>query len=325
MSALTSLAKTLTFGVELEVLGPHDMTVVLARELRGKVVGSGPEFTVESPLGSWRSVVETSLNTSDAYPCGREFVSPILHYGSAVDRAVPAAMLRAMGRCGFGVDDACGLHVHVGVGDRARDPILILSALALSFEWSRLVHALLRDVRLESIFCEAHTRWYMGLLADYFTGAKPLSYCRLMRVVLDQDPREVNESTDKQNLPRNFGVNLTALPRHGTIEYRFFAGTMDPDTALAYVEFCVRFTALVMLEPPCLRPPRDPTEANAEELLARLGLSEPASAILFGPEVRAHLHHLERRSPAPLPTLDLTLLDECSRRLVCEVVEACHA
>jgi hypothetical protein len=124
-------------------------------------------------------------------------------------------------------------------------------------------------------------------------------------------------------LPRNFGVNLTALIRHGTIEYRFFAGTLDPTLVAAYIELCARFTALALDCEPVLRPPRPPNEASMEVLLDLLEVSAATRAVLLTDDVRAHARSVMTPRPLGVPALDLSLLDSESQCLARQALRAC--
>lgn len=330
---VTQQARLLTVGVELEMLAPSERpTETFARALGGRVVEEGDDadpkadLRVTSPFGEWRSVRETSLEVTPEHPCGREFVSPVLRWGDPRERARPAAVLRALKRAGFAVNESCGLHVHVGALGRSHHPLFILSTLALSFEWSRLIHAFFLDRRLQSQFAEAHTSWNLAQYAAFFTGEREATYVDVMRLALDQDPSQVGPLTDKRALPRNFGVNLSALPRHGTIEYRFFEGTMDPDVLLACVELSVRFTARAMLTRyPVLRPVRAPTIENAEVLLDDLEVTEPARSLLLSPAAREYMRNLSRPRAIPFPAVDLSLLGHEARRLSETLIRACRS
>ena len=315
----------MTFGVEIETAGPENPTEVLALALGGEVVRPMEPLPprIVSRFGTWASVPDGSIERTEAHPCGREFVSPVFRH-TPEDIAKVGAVVAALGSSGFTATGAnCGLHVHVGVGDRARGPEIILAALALSYEWSRVIHLLLCDRRLASAFCEAHNAWFLSSFAGFYSGRLPPTYQRVMRRLIGEDPRTVGPTSDKLELPRNFGVNLTALAIHGTIEYRFFEGTLDRDIVTAYVELCVRFTALVLESRPELRAPRKPTVASIEALLDTLGVTAESRAVLLTDEVRAHARGLVTHTPIAIPRLDLSLLDEESRRLARRALRAC--
>ena len=316
---------TMTFGVEIETAGPENPTEVLALALGGDAVRPMEPLPprIVSKFGVWLSVADGSIERTEEHPCGREFVSPVFKY-AAEDLAKVGAVVAALGSSGFTATGAnCGLHVHVGVGDRARDPALILAALALSYEWSRVIHLLLCDRRLASAFCEAHNAWFLSSFAGFYSGRLPPTYQRVMRRLIGEDPRKVGPTSDKLELPRNFGVNLTSLAIHGTIEYRFFEGTLDRDLVGAYVELCACFTALVLESLPILRAPRKPAEGSMEALLDLLGVTSASRAVLLTDEVRAHARGLATHTPIALPRLDLSLLDEESRRLARRALRAC--
>ena len=315
----------MTFGVEIETAGPENPTEVLALALDAEVVRpmEPQPPRIVSRFGTWESVADGSIERTEAHPCGREFVSPVFRY-TPEDLAKVGAVVDALGSSGFTAAGAnCGLHVHVGVGNRARDPELILAALALSYEWSRVIHLLLCDRRLASAFCEAHNAWFLSSFAGFYSGHLPPTYQRVMRRLIGEDPRTVGPTSDKLELPRNFGVNLTALAIHGTIEYRFFEGTLDRDSVGAYVELCVRFTALVLESRPKLRAQRKPTVASMEALLDLLGVTAESRAVLLTDEVRTHAHGLATHTPITIPQLDLSLLDDESRRLARRALRAC--
>lgn len=316
MSPLTQVALERTFGVELELIGAFGLGDRLVRALRAERRDDG---LLACAFGCWRSVHEPSLHLSETYPCGCELVSPTLHYGRSLDRAKVTGFVRALGRAGAAVNDSCGLHVHVGVGEAAKEADFLLSALALAYEWSRVLHALLRDRRVNSQFCEVHTAWLTAPVAHFFTGTERATYAKLMRLILERTSVKVTRD-DKLDLPRDRALNLTALALYGTIEYRLFESTLDPDLVLAYVELCVRFTALIITTAPKLNEQRAPTEANVRSLLDMLEVSSTTRDLLWTAEVREHLRRLHARPQVRLPDMDLGMLDARSRHLVEEVV-----
>jgi hypothetical protein len=314
---------TLTFGVEIEAAGPTQPVELLAQALGGTIVATPEAPVIVSPFGAWTVVHDGSIEVTPAHPCGREFVSPIFSYNTT-DLAKVGAVVTALGATGFTTSDAnCGLHVHVGVQGRARDPVFLLAAVALSYEWSRVVHLVLADKRLDSQFCTLPTAWVTSLFAGFYAGRTPPTYMRVMGRILREDPRKVGPLTDKCELPRNFGVNLTSLIRHGTIEYRFFAGTLDPTLVAAYIELCARFTALALDCEPVLRPPRPPNEASMEALLDLLEVSAATRAVLLTDDVRAHARSVMTPRPLGVPALDLSLLDSESQCLARQALRAC--
>ena len=86
---------------------------------------------------------------------------------------------------------------------------------------------------------------------------------------------------------------------------------------------CARFTALVLESRPKLRAQRRPIVASMEALLDLLGVTAESRAVLLTDEVRTHAHGLATHTPITIPQLDLSLLDDESRRLARRALRAC--
>ena len=131
-------------------------------------------------------------------------------------------------------------------------------------------------------------------------------YAKLMRLILERTSVKVTRD-DKLDLPRDRALNLTALCplRH----HRVPALRVDPRprSVLAYVELCVRFTALIITTAPKLNEQRAPTEANVLAAGHARGLKHYTRPV-WTAEVREHLRRLHAWPQVRLPDMDLGML-----------------
>lgn len=128
--------------------------------------------------------------------CGIEFVSPPMCDTALLSPVIDSIKNSGI-RYGF---NRTGLHVHVGAWD-------------LDIE----------RVRNVAKFCRHFDRTIFSLVSPERINNK---YCRPLRM----GDRELEAaSPDKENIftERYKGCNLEAMPKHGTIEFRYAAGTLD--------------------------------------------------------------------------------------------------
>jgi hypothetical protein len=201
------------FGIEIEFYSPKTMTET-AKFLRKKIRGIAVD---EYSSSSWRFVRDASLHEVDGFN-GMELVSPILD----TDKATNARMLRkicaALQELGGMVNTHCGLHVHIDASNLSVEQIKTVFHRYTKFE--NVI-----DLMVPMNRRGAHTYYSKG-------GTN---------IVDDVERCQTTEALMHVQGDRYYKVNLCALQRHGTIEFRQHSGSINGDTILNWVEFLSSF------------------------------------------------------------------------------------
>lgn len=254
--------KTLKFGVEVEVVGLERWQ--LARAVHA-VTGGRPRIDfdfcqVTMPDGRvWKVIRDLTLESGEH---SGEIVSPILRYR---DLALVQRIVRVVRELGGAVDETCGMHVHVdGAGLDAQ----AITALV------RLIHP--REQQLQCALGISATRLsrYCRPIDPAFIRAletrKPLTLDGVRRAWFGGDEPVMMM---RCHASRDHGLNLNSLFFRGTVEYRYFNGTLDADEVTAYVQLALALTAKAMNGQPTRREPRAVVAAgDFEGFLLDLGL-----------------------------------------------------
>jgi hypothetical protein len=173
----------------------------------------------------WKAVRDGSLPSwTDS-----EIVSPILHDDDI--RAV-REIINTIKRDGAQVPRGTGCHVHVDASSPRITWKVLTRLLRLVRHYERLIRKMVGVSSYRSNNCERVNLYALrrmeGAVADdaeddfwkaWYDGPPP--------------PRDY-----KLHSSRYHGVNLHAAWYHGTVEFRWFNGTLNPDKAEAYVDLC---------------------------------------------------------------------------------------
>ncbi|MDR3154496.1 MAG: amidoligase family protein [Deltaproteobacteria bacterium] len=231
--------KAQTFGIEIETVGLRrgDIAKAIAKATGGRAKydaapngGYGRWETLLPDGRSWKVVRDGSL--SGGIRSG-EAVSPIL---TEADFPMVRRVAEALSDAGARADSSCGLHIHVGAPEMTGPEMANLVKLT---------------AKMESYFTPAF-------------GIEPRRihrYCRpvekrLLAALKARTPETREEFADmwyeaggdlsrehKYNSSRYHGLNLHALFFQGTVEYRYFNGTLDPAKIVSYALFAMALTA----------------------------------------------------------------------------------
>lgn len=227
--------RTLQFGIEIETVGINRQALALA--ICGAVAGSmtsaiseyGDSWRVTDTRGRvWRVVHDGSL--SGGTDSG-EIVSPILGYD---DIELLQQVVRAVRAAGARTDETTGIHIHIGA--HQFDAKSVASLVKMVHKQERLLeHALgVSPRRLERYckpidpdFLQRLEAWRPRTLQDVnaaWYGRQNLT------------PRRYDES-------RYHGLNLNSYFFRGTIEFRYFNGTLHAGEVKAYVQLTLALAA----------------------------------------------------------------------------------
>lgn len=212
--ALSAILSRFTFGTEFEFLLPRGearSSVVTRLTIAG--LSCQDERYNHELRQHWKLTTDGSLGD---YNRGCEVVSPVLSGDDGL-RAVAtvARELRAM-RCR--ITRSCGFHVHVGIGDRG--PTWLRRVYATYAAHEHLIDGIVPESRRSNQFCKT-IRHYVRSVEQQQTIADMTAAAR----------------------DRFCKVNLQAVVRHGTVEFRQHAGTVEADKACSWVKLMLRICA----------------------------------------------------------------------------------
>jgi len=237
--------ESLTYGVEIECIRPSNVSMAeFARRITEAGVPCNAEHYNHNVRSAWKIVTDGSL--SDRNGVGMEVVSPILR--SAADfeqiRTVSAVLLD--GRCK--INKTCGLHVHVGLP--RREHRLPINVLRIYNKFEPVIDTLMPPSR-------------RGSANGY---ARPTAFSERMATASDLNVLRIAYGHDRYRK-----VNLESIWRHGTLEFRQHAGTIEAEKIIAWATLVLKLTAMANSAPEL------PTGApTLEGLLALIDASEEA-------------------------------------------------
>lgn len=279
----------MSFGIEVETvkITRKDAALAIQSVVGGEVryVGSpscyDPWDVIDSTGRTWKVVADASLS-SVPFHLRAEIVSPILSYD---DMAALQEIVRALRRAGGKIDHRCGIHVHVGsapfdaaaMGRLAKlvykqEP-LILHALGVSSERLQRYARPINDQFINSLVTQApRTTQHLNRLWYGYQNDSPQHY----------------DST------RYHGVNFHNVWFRGTIEFRWFNGTLHAGKVKSYIQLVLAI-AQKALKSRCAsakhKRPFDPRTAKYDFRVFLLNLG------MIGDEFKTARHHLLNNMP----------------------------
>ena len=226
--------KTLRFGIEIETVDlPKSKAAAAIQSIVGghvRALLGARSYRVDAADGrTWKIVNDGSLR-------GRynaEVVSPILGYA---DIEMVQLIVRALREAGARTNDSCGIHIHV-------------DAATLGAKGVRnLLHIVNKQQGLiEKVFGIAGTR----RRDQYCKGVndRVLTRFRAMKSGFSLDDLKEGwygtryASASRYHNSRYHGLNLNAVWYLGTVEYRYFNGTLHAGKVKAYLQFCLALSS----------------------------------------------------------------------------------
>ena len=224
-------------GLEIEFYSPKNITdtvAALCRKVRG--------LSIDYSSTGWKIVRDGSLDEIDNFH-GMELVSPVLDTSKAAHLRMVRKVCAALQAMGSTVNNCCGLHVHVDGNDLSVEQIKSIFHRYTKFE-SMIDLMVPSNRRGEHVY---YTKGGNNIIND-------VESCQTMNALMRVLP------------DRYFKVNLWALQRHGTIEFRQHSGSINADTILNWVEFLTSFVEASKTTPvvasPTTRRGRRPTSSG---------------------------------------------------------------
>ena len=223
--------KTLRYGIEIETVGLNRERLARAIQtvVGGEVVCDGRGWRVTDTTGrAWQVVPDGSLSGGEQ---SGEIVSPILTYA---DLDTLQNIIRAVRGAGARADHSTGIHIHI---DGARFDAKSTTNLVKN------VHK--QERLLEHALGVSETR-----LARYCRPIDPAFIQRLeaRRPRTMSDLGEAwygrsNPNPQRYDSSRYHGLNLNSLLFRGTIEFRYFNGTLHAGEVKAYLQLVLAMAA----------------------------------------------------------------------------------
>lgn len=196
-------ASEMTFGIEIETTITRG-SLVVGGYTRGQQVPGLPE--------GWTAKYDASIRVGRRDRVGCEIVSPVLRGADGLHQIIEVCRVMRS-RYGAQVNSSTGLHVHVGFDRNNRAVLRRLTALVANFE--------------KAIYAS--------------TGTKSREMGRWCGSV--QRHGDVDRAIEHAGMQRYHVLNLTNLMGrghgHATVEFRAFAGTLNPDKIIAHVRQCL--------------------------------------------------------------------------------------
>lgn len=209
------------FGIEIEFFSAETGHEI-ARLLNDAGVVTAFEGYNHVTRDHWKIVTDGSLNPAPAQRGmrGLELVSPVLEGEEAFEtiRKASAVLLRA----GCKINRTCGLHVHIDArGER--------------LEFFRSLVSLYRN--FEPVIDEVQPASRRGASN---------SYCQPLTMVSEaaiRDAATIEQLAARLVRGRYHKLNLQSFWRHGTVEFRHHAGTVEASKIIAWVKACQAMVA----------------------------------------------------------------------------------
>lgn len=224
------------FGVEIEAIGATADGA--ARMVNGQGVPCVSESYNHNVRNHWKVVYDASVhdtrgNSTRGGRGGFELVSPVLEGENGKEQVRKA--LKGLRDGGCTVNRTCGLHVHIDARSMPLDQLKKLVALYLKHE--HLIDAIMPDSRKASAnyFCKSLLNRVNGGNYPRTEETRVAAVNQMIRQVLAA--RDITAlGTIINNGDRYYKINLQSFWRHGTIEFRQHAGTVNGAKVLAWIE-----------------------------------------------------------------------------------------
>jgi Putative amidoligase enzyme len=226
----TATMKALTFGIEIETvgLGRLQLAEALRTALGGEVTAQGCDYALLDGKGrTWKVVPDGSLSGA----LNGEIVSPVLGYDDIGDLQ---EAVRAVRKAGGRADASAGIHVHIGAN--RFDAKSVTNLVKTVHKQERLIeHALgIRPERLAR-YCRPIEPQFLAQLE----ARRPKTLADVSAAWYGR----ANVRPTRYDSSRYHGLNLNSLFFRGTIEFRYFNGSLHAGEVKAYVQFVLALAA----------------------------------------------------------------------------------
>ncbi|HIQ01657.1 MAG TPA: amidoligase [Anaerolineales bacterium] len=230
--------REISFGVEIETVKRRRERVARAIQsvVGGNVrhVGSpacfDPWEVTDTQGRVWKVVADGSLINVPGH-LRAEVVSPVLAYE---DIPTLQEVIRAVRRCGAKVDEKCGIHIHVDA--RPFDGRTLANLAKIIYKQEALILTALgvNENRLRN-----YSKPVSDELIRKIERSRPRTKDQLNRIWYGYH----NRRPQHFDSTRYYGVNLHNVWYRGTVEFRWFEGTLHAGKVKAYIQLVLAIAA----------------------------------------------------------------------------------
>jgi hypothetical protein len=192
-----------------------------------------------------------------------EFVSPAYYYNTKNVNDVKK-ILATLNKNGFMVNGSTGLHIHISTTQKFTNFNLLALALWVK-DHEREFYLMFGDIRKDNDFCKSIVEGFENIIENRLEEIRSYLYHILVKMpslpAQKEKPESWKHALDKnteelvtmwrnimmthqtwmagQEEDRQHGLNLEALEKHGTIEFRYGAGTFNQTLFYQYLLLCI--------------------------------------------------------------------------------------
>lgn len=276
--------KTLTIGTELEFTG---LTRKAAAQVVAKYFGTKAKYTGEGYAAwavkdntdrVWKILRDTSIRVEDdGEQC--ELVTPIMTWN---DIETLQEIVRELRKAGGKVNWSCGQHVHIGTAGMTAKAIRNLVNTVASRE-GLFYKALNVDEDRKRRYCRPFEEGFLAAL----NAKKPETMEELKKVWYGDE----NDHSNHYDYSRYHALNLHATFTKGTVEFRWFNGTLEPIAVAAAIHLSAALVAFAKRAKKALYRPINTDNAK---FAMRTFLTRPQGLNLNGTEYTMTRHFLTK-------------------------------
>lgn len=274
----------MTIGVEIEFTGIQrsDAADVIAQHFGTEPWGGCHGWEIKESnkrnAREWKVVGDSSIREErGGGQC--ELVTPILTEEDISTLQEIASKLKAVGAV---VNETCGLHCHIGATGMTATQIRNLVNNVASHE--ELLYKALNVYSNRKRYCRPTDKNFLNRL----NAQKPQTLDELKKVWYGDD----GDHSYHYDSTRYTVLNLHALFTKGTVEFRLYNGTLEPDEIATAIQLSM---ALVANAKTVKRTLYKPVQTDNERFAMRTWLTRPTPGLNLNGDAYATLrHHLTR-------------------------------
>lgn len=260
--------KNLKFGVEIEFTG-------ITREAAAEIVADffGTKFFYEGgelneryimdwDQRIWKVVRDSSIEAiEEETKC--EMVTPILQYS---DLEMLCSLEERLRSAGGAVNHSCGIHIHVDA--KGFTPQGVVNLVMLIGSREQLLYKALGIGKDRLRYCKKINEELVALIKE----KKPATIEDIRKYWYMESPYET--VAGKYHSTRYRGLNLHAMFTKGTVEFRLFNSSLEPEVVKAYLQFTLALCHQAQIHKKAVmkKPGHDNEKYRMRCFLLRLGL-----------------------------------------------------
>jgi hypothetical protein len=225
-----------TFGIEIEVIGVTRKAIAeaIASVVKGTVdhvddledEGQSFERVILGNDMYWK--IEDDESLSGPPELRAEIVSPVLDRG---DVPIVLDVVKTVARVGARVDDSCGVHVHIGSG--ACNVEHLCKAVDLMIDLEPIVMQDTLGIKAER---NQFSRLMDAAFIRRFKAKRPVTMEEFWELYYGAP---LKGQLTRLDPARYRGLNLHSHAYRGTVEFRYFDGSLDPTRVEIYVKLAM--------------------------------------------------------------------------------------